>query len=262
MRATPHRFLLALFTLLVPIALLFEPQVAHAGRRAYIIDYDVPTVPDGDVEIETWMDFISIKPGVNDWRWWIGPRWAPHETVELVALTILTQENTSTSSRAELWAELIDVRWRFFSHPRAGTLTLQVNARIAVDKYLAHQLSPQLGWATHVSRFNFAAQVGYAAGFAGPTSASDYHWIVWSAGASIDLVKGEIAPPLQLGVEAFGQGVITGQNDFTHTSGSPVNLGPTLAVAKGRLWLSAGALFGLTADSPFVFVRGIIGLAL
>jgi hypothetical protein len=247
--------------LLIGCLIALIPLSANAGRRPYVMGYDDPLVPDGDVEIETWLDFISQNQAPSVWRWWIGPRWSPYETVEVLFLTNF-EEDLVAGSKAELWAEQIDLRWRIFSHKRAGRITLQLNARIALVSDLAHQLSPQIGWSDRVGRFSFAAQFGYAAGFAGPTTTSDYQWLVWSAGAAFDVVKGEIAPLFQLGVEAFGQGVLVGHNDFNSTPGSTVNVGPTLALAKGRLWLSLGALFGVTAASPFAFTRGIIGVAL
>lgn len=250
-----------LITLLVFSALAGAPGPAAAGRRPFAVSYDTPLVPDGDVEIETWIDYAINRQAPNQWRWWIGPRWAPHESIEIAAFTIIAQDQ-GQGQGAELWAEQIDLRWRFYSHPVAGNLTLQFNARIAMEYWLPNQLSPQLGWSTHVGRFGFAAQLGYAGGFTGPPQDINYHWIVWSAGASFDVVRGEIAPPFQVGVEAFGQGVLAGNNEFTGVSGSTVNLGPTLAVAKGRLWLSIGALMGLTAASPLAFVRGTVGVAL
>lgn len=251
------RTLAIAFVLLLPLA-------ANAGRRPYLVGYDTTNVPDGDVEIESWGDYLWNRSGWNSgWRWWIGPVWAVTETLELSAFTSLEQDVTgpATPSSAQLWAELLTARWRAWTH-RYGRLTLQLDGRIAVANDLPHQVSPKIGWASHIGRFGFTAQVGYAAGFAGPSSASDYHWITWNAGAVVDVVKGEIAPPFQIGVEAFGEGVIVGKNDLSGQAGSTVNVGPTIAVAKGRLWLSAGALFGVTNTSPVVFFRGVVGLAL
>jgi hypothetical protein len=250
---------------LLPLLALL-PLPASAGRRPYLWSYDLPTVPDGDVEIETWLDFIASMPKVDHWRWWLGPRWAPHETLELSIFTIVVHEEDASQSPArsatELWAEQLELRWRFFTHKRAGALTLQPGTRIAIVHDRAHQLSLQLGWADRVGRFGFAAQVGYAGGVGGSSPAQDYQWIVYSAGISVDAIKGQIAAPLQFGVELYGQGVVSGTNDFNNLPGSTLNLGPTLCLAKGRLWLSAGSLFGLTTASPSLFFRGIIGLAL
>lgn len=235
---------------------------AQAGRRPFAVSYDTPMVPDGDVEIESWVDYLLNRQAPNQWRWWIGPRWAPFENFEVAAFTIVAQDLTRGENAAELWAEELHFRWRFFSHPVAGNLTLQLNTRIAMEYWLPNQLSPQLGWSTHAGRFGFAAQLGYAGGFTGPPQNASYHWIVWSAGVSFDVVRGEISPPFQLGIEAFGQGVLAGNNEFTGVAGSTVNLGPTLAISRGRLWLSIAGLVGLTEASPLAFVRGTIGVAL
>ena len=191
-------------------ALLLLPLPAIAGRRAYLVNYDVPTVPDGDVEIETWIDFVSTAPPANQWRWWIGPRWAPHESIELAAFTIVVSDNsvmgTTKVSATELWAEQLDLRWHFFSHPRAGVFTAQFNARIAVVSDLPHQLSPQLGWATRLGRFGLAAQLGYAGGFGGSGPWPNYHWIVFSAGASVDVVRDESRHPFSLAWNYLAKG--------------------------------------------------------
>ena len=71
----------------------------------------------------------------------------------------------------------------------------------------------------------------------------------------------EVAPLIQVGVEGFGEAVLVGKNDLTD-AGTTANVGPIVSVAKGRLWASIGCLFGLTADSPRPFVRGVIGVSL
>lgn len=249
----------------VVLGLLLLPLSAQAGARPYLINSDVPQVPEGDVEIETWIDNIrtpSSMDGANMWRWWIGPRWAPFENVEVAAFTIVSQDAAEQDAAAVLWAEQLALKWRFYSHKIAGSFTLQLCSRIAIYNELAHQISPQLLWATRLGRFGLAAQVGYAAGFGGPSPDDNYHFISWSAAASVAAIKGQITPPLQFGIEAFGEAMLAGNNDLTGLPGSTVNLGPTVALAKGRLWMSAGVLFGLTETSPFAFVRGIIGVAL
>ena len=99
-------------------------------------------------------------------------------------------------------------------------------------------------------------------GFAGPADNDHYHWITWRARASIDAVRGEVAPILQLGVEGFGEAPIAGKNDLTDDTRPTVNVGPTISVARGRLWLTVGALLGVTEASPAAYVRGILGVSL
>jgi hypothetical protein len=220
---------------------------------------------EGDVELETWVDFLSIRGGASEWRWWLGPRWSPLEGVEIAAFTSVVQpfEDPSVSgaaATAQLWAEKLEGRWRFASG-KFGALTLELDVRIPIASDLPWQISPTLSWAAQVSRLSFVAQAGYAAGLPGYYKGDAYHWFVWSAGATVEVVKGEVSPLLQVGVEGFGEGVIAGINDLTDKQ-STANLGPVVSMARGRLWFSLGCLFGLTADSPKPFVRGVIGLSL
>jgi hypothetical protein len=247
----------------VALSLLAVGSVAQAGRRPFLYAYDTTAVPDGDVEIESWLDYIDARAAqVPDaWRWWIGPRWAPTDGVEVMALTALQQSATASAS-AQLWGELLEARWRVLASPAAGNLTLQLDLRIALSADIPHQLQPQVGWAKRAGRFLASAQAGYARGFEGPPGKATYDWITWRAGVAVDAVRGEISAPLELGVESFGEATVQGRSDQQTGGGSVTTLGPTVSVAHGRLWLTAGVLLGLTDESPRALVRGIIGLAL
>jgi hypothetical protein len=232
---------------------------AEAGRRPWIFAEDTATVPDGDVEIESWIGFIDRVTPPGSWHWWIGPYWAPADGLEIAALTVIAQPYEGANGVAQLWFEHLSLRWRVVER-RFGALFLKVEGRIAFSEDVPFQVQPSVAWAKHAGRFGFAASFGYAAGFEGPKQ--DYHWLVYRAAASFDVVKGELAPPFQIGAELYAQQVLAGINDLTADGRSSVMLGPTLAVARGRLWLTVGALAGLTEGGPKVMVRGIIGLSL
>jgi len=252
---------------------LFAATSAFAGRRPFLFGQDSAMVPDGDVEIETWLDYRWNRPipagmggawAPSQWLWWVGPRWSPIEGVEVSALTSIAQDDQSAAapnppSTAQLWAELFTARWRVVNDDSVGSVSLQLDFRLPLASDLLYQLSPSVGWAKHAGRFGFTAQAGYAAGF----RANDrYNWIVWNAGASVDAIRGEVWPVLQFGVEAFSEVVIgSGTNDISGRK-TTVNVGPTVSVARGRLWFTVGALFGLTQDSPLVYLRGVLGVAL
>ena len=265
-------------------SLLIFPGSAQAGRRPYLVGYDTPMVADGDVELETWLDLVRApKPdegeprGESQWRYWLGPRWSPYDGVEIAALAIWVQDLTREDGSAvtEFWGELLEARVRVFQHETLGTAVVQLNFRIPITNDLPYQLSPSLNWMTRVGRLRLTAQGGYAHGWGVPDlkgtdvagnpetikgEDSDYEWIVWNGGAAVDVVRGEISTFVQLGVEGFGEHVLEGVNDLTDGK-STVNVGPTLSVAKGRLWFTGGALAGMTPDSPEVFVRGMTGIA-
>ena len=249
----------------VVAGLLLLQGTAQAGRRPFLYAYDVPTVPEGDVEIESWLDFVRSRRnpmGLGDeWRWFIGPRWAPVDGFELSALTAFAQ---TVGQGSELWAELIEGRWRIWRSEGGSSLTLQLDLRIALAFDIPHQLQPQLNWIKRAGRIVGSVQAGYARGFAGNESVNNvsYDWVTWRAGIAVDAVRGDVSAPLQLGIESFGEIVVNGKGDQLMGGGSTVTIGPTLSIARGRLWLSAGVLFGLLDESPVAITRGIIGLAL
>ena len=249
--------------------LLVLPAIAHAGRRPYLVGYDTPIVADGDVEFETWLDLVRApRPGAgeprgeSEWRYWLGPRWSPHDGVEVAALAIWVQALTRVdgTSITEFWGELLEARVRVFQHEKLGTAVVQLDFRIPISNDLPYQISPSLNWMTRIGRLRLTAQGGYAQGWGSIAEDPNYKWIVWNGGAAVDVIRGEVSPLVQLGVEGFGEHVLDGINDLTDEK-STINVGPTLSVAKGRLWFTGGALAGKNSDSPEVFVRGVTGIA-
>jgi hypothetical protein len=239
-------------------------SAADAGRRPWLFAEDTTMVPDGDVEIESWVDFIDRKQDPGAWRWWIGAYWSPIESLEVAALTAIQQPYEPLPPEqvvASLWIEHLSLRWRVIER-RFGSLFLKLEGRIAFNEATPFQVQPSIAWAKHVGRFGFAASFGYAAGFEGPDTDPTYHWLTYRAAASVDVVRGEMVAPFQLGVEMYAQQTLAGPNDLSGNRGSTVSLGPTLAVARGRLWLTLGTLAGLTPSGPTIIVRGLIGLAL
>jgi hypothetical protein len=227
-------------------------------------------VPDGDVEIETWVDFLERKTEPGAWRWWIGAYFAPLEQIEIAAMTAIQQPydlppppagSPAVSQAAQLWVEQLSIRWRVIQRS-FGALFLRLEGRIAFSDSTPFQVAPSIAWAKHAGRFGFAASFGYAAGFEGEKPNDSYHWLIYRAAASFDIVKGDIAPVFQVGAELYSQEVLAGQNDLTANGRSTVALGPTLSVARGRFWLTLGALAGVTEGGPKVLVRGMLGLAL
>jgi len=254
--------------------LLLLPATARAGRRPFLYAQDATMVPEGDVEVEFWLDFIDVQTDQPDkWRVWLGPRWAPFEWIEVSALTIWQQTGpgaTSAPGAGSLWAEQLEARLRALKLGERGALFGQIDYRIAIQATIANQVVPGLGIAGRWHRFDGTAQVGYAHGFGGidPTimgpdkGLRDSNAIPFRAGLAVDVIRGEIAPPLQLGVEIAGEALLDGLNDFNKTDHSHANLGPTVSAARGRLWLTTGVLFPLVEHQPSPFFRLLIGVAL
>lgn len=243
--------------------LILLSGTAQAGRRPFLYAKDAATVPEGDVELEQWLDFFntSVLHQGDIYRWWVGPCWSPVDGFELTLLTSFQEEDKAGGGFA-LWAELAEARWRG-PVTRAGSLLLQLDVRLAIDDDLAQQVMPQVGWVKRGGRFVGSIQVGYAHGF-GTNRATDYDWFTYRAGAAVDVIRGEISPPLQLGVESFGEIMLTSKsiNDLGSHEHSIAYAGPTISVARGRLWLTTGVAFGIGTDAPTLLARAIIGLAL
>jgi hypothetical protein len=244
--------------------LILLSGTAQAGRRPFLYAKDAATVPEGDVELEQWLDYFNNRANGDVYRWWIGPCWSPADGFELTLLTSFQEEDKAEiygGAKFALWAELLEARWR--SQPtRAGSLLLQLDFRLGIDDDLPHQLQPQVGWVKRGGRLVGTAQVGYAHGFANNTP--NYDWLTFRAGAAVDVIRGEISAPLQVGVEAFGEIMLTStsQSDLRSGENSAAFAGPTVSVARGRLWLTAGLQFGIGDHTPTLLSRGIIGLAL
>jgi hypothetical protein len=238
------------------------PGRARAGRRPFLVAQDATLVPDGDVELELWLDYLDLGATAPDkWRFWIGPRWAPIEGLELAGLTVLQQVEVEgqPSGGGTLWAEILEARWRALPIGERGALILQLDYRIAIQQLVLHEVAPMIGVAGRYGRFEATAQVGHAYGFREDLPSSQA--LPYRGGVAVDLIHGEIAPPLQLGAEIEGEQMFDGKNDFDGTRRSHANVGPTLSCAKGRLWLTGGVLWPLH-DNPNPFVRAVIGLAL
>ena len=72
-------------------AVMLLPALSSAARRPSVVTYDTATLAEGDVELEFWVDFLSNRRVPSEWRWWVGPRWAPFEGFEVSALLAMTQ---------------------------------------------------------------------------------------------------------------------------------------------------------------------------
>jgi len=252
------------------ILLILSSGRASAGRRPFLFTEDATMVPEGDVELEFWLDYVNLDVSTSDkWRMWLGPRWAPFERLEVAALTSWQQLDDGGSGGSSLWAEQFEARLRALTLGQRVSLFGILNYRIGFAPGVQSFLSPQIGVAARLRRFNLAAEVGYLFGFrrlrAPAPDIPVKDSFPFRAGASYEIIHGELAAPVQVGVEIAGERLTEGSLNDVGGPGSahlsPANVGPTVAVAKGRLWATAGVLFPLN-QQPTAYFRLIIGVAL
>lgn len=232
------------------------PFAAEAGRRPFIWGYDAEIVPEGDVELEQWLweRSASSVPGTKDsyWVWW-APVIGLSDHFELaIPFNLAAQEGGPVS----LESFEVDLRYRLLS--RQSDAPFQPLLRVAyheaisfgqnrVDANLVGTL-PNLGnW--HVN-LDVGGRFGIADGTHPATILGTY-----------DLgVAYRAADEINLAVEAFGeiplQGIATGQHQF---------IGPSVEWTRGRFWITAGVLIGLTPiapNTPYYMPRIIWAVAL
>src|SRR5262245_26668140 len=135
--------------------LLWLHGAAEAGRRPFLYAHDAATVPEGDAEIEIWLDHINQHAipaplNVDLWRFWFGRRFSPIDGVEIAALVSMQQSDPGGA--AGFWGGLLESRWRSAPRP-VGSLALELDLRVGMDPNLPHQIQPQLGWVRRGGRF-------------------------------------------------------------------------------------------------------------
>jgi hypothetical protein len=236
---------------------------AEAGRRAFLFAYDSEIVPEGDVELEQWWWAESRIPASADrlvarpaWYWiW----WAP-----VIGLTnhlelALPFQIIATGSNTALQTFSAEAYYRFFSREKdAG---FQPLVRVSYH----HAISSRFGPST--------VEVNLVLAYGKP---SELHLVV-NAGATFSLPWPENLPRPVTG--SFGGGLsvpLVPGGEFrlsaevlAEVQSSSIPSSPSMPSAfpryfaggafswtRGRIWITAGTMVGLTglssASAPFV----------
>lgn len=241
--------------LLLGLCASLAPRPAEAGRRPFIWAYDTETVPQGDVELEQWLWARTQAPLAPDrpstyWIWW-GPVVGVTNHLEVAAPF---QVRSARAGPTVLESFELDVRYRLFS--RTEQEGFQPLLRAAWHQAI-HTANPSRLDANAVLSYgppdalHAVVDLGVRLGMASDIAALG----TYDAGLSYAFFDGE----LKVALEVFGEMGL--RNDTTQHHFVGLNLSWT----RGRFWVTAGTLVGLTPifpDTPMFMPRLIWAVVL
>jgi hypothetical protein len=226
---------------------------ARAGARPYALVQGIDSLPEGNLELESW--FTARRPSNKDtrWDWWFGPVVGITDQLETGLFAIFTQVppapappgNTSAASQGLL----------------LDSLRLQISYQLApkgvwpIDVRLRTEVGQPIGGTGH----SFWAS-GIISWDSGPlnVSANVEGWLNRSDQGLDKYIDAALGSSIELfGIARVG-GELVGSDHLDHSR--TLTAGPTLAFATGRLWVAAHAGTGLTSRSPVVNGRLVLGL--
>ena len=221
------------------------PSDALAGRRPFLLAYDTEIIPEGDVELEQWLwseSKIPARPRIPA-RYWIywSPVFGMSNHLELYLPVTIVSNSTSTNLET-LSAE---VRYRFFPREQEGGFQLLLRAAVHQAVFSrADPSSAELGLAASYgkpSQLHLAINVGLYAALPWPEHMARPIILEYAAAAAYPVVGNE----LRLAAEFDGE---IGLRETSDTVGRHF-AGGAIAWTRGRVWITAGMLFGLTGIS-------------
>lgn len=243
------------------LAAMLTPSQAAAGRRAFLFLYDSEIVPEGDVELEQWW-WSESRIGRNEVRqtprpaiyWiWSAPVFGLSNHLELA----LPFQISATGNSTTLQQFSAEASYRFFSREKDGGF--QPLVRVSYH---------------HAIRGNAPSTIegAFTLAYGKP---NELH-LVANAAATVSLPWPEVQPPLPQPLEpSVGAGIsyplVPGGEwriateflaEFQVSSQSTSSnfpryfLGGALSWTRGRVWITAGTMVGLTglssASPPFI----------
>jgi len=242
--------------LLVAVA----PTLAEAGRRPFIWAYDTEIVPEGDVELEQWLWARGRAPAAPNvparyWIWW-SPVIGLSSNLELA---FPFQLFGGSGQGAGIDSFEVDLRYRLL--PRESQSRFQPLIRLDYHQGIG---SPSRVDANLVGSYDFGqglhATLDLGGRLALPVLSGQLTAPATLVG-SYDLGLAYALPgsELKIAAELFGEVGLMNAS-FQHHF-----VGPSVSWSRGRLWLTAGTLVGLTPlfpQTPQFMPRLICGIAL
>ncbi len=221
------------------------PTPAIAGRRPFLLAYDSEIIPEGDVELEQWLwseSKIPARPRIPA-RYWV--YWSPVIALSNHLELYLPVQWVATSTSANLETLSAELRYRIFPREHEGGFQALIHAAIHQAVFFrAAPSSADLGLvATYGSpnQLHLMANFGVQAALPWPEHMARPILLEYAAGAAHPLFSTE----LRLAVEFDGE---IGLRATQETIGRHF-LGGAIAWSRGRVWITAGFLFGLTGLS-------------
>lgn len=224
---------------------LLAPFQASAGRRPFLFAYDSEIVPEGDVEVEQWV-WAETKPANSNraalyWIWW-APVIGLTNHLEM-ALPFQVVASQGTTSLQNLFA---DFNYRFFSREQDGGF--QPLARVSIRQAVSRQARPSsiefnlVGTYGRANALHLTANVGLDVALPWPENLPRPIIGSYALGVAYPILGNE----LRLSAEFRGE---VGISDTSPTALPRHSVGGALAWSRGRIWITAGSLFGLTGLS-------------
>lgn len=218
-----------------------------ADRRSYVWTYEYVTMPKGAAEIEhyltlklpdfdrnnihTWEHRLEVEFGLTD-RW------------DVSIYQIFEQKNNGSFKYNALQ---LRTRYRLFEagqYPLDPLLYLEYKRSADLKK--PNKVEGKIISARDLGRLNIAFNFIEVASFGGVDSEFESEY---TFGASY-----EFQPAVKLGFELFG--------NFEFGDEAAHYIGPTVSLASGKLWYTAGGAFGITEHSHDFRIRALLGIGL
>ena len=249
------------------LASTFAPLCAEAGRSAFLFVYDTEIVPEGDVELEQWWWSESRIPRNNErpngrpaWYWiWSAPVIGLSNHLEL-ALPFQIFATANSTSLEQFSAEAY---YRFYSREKEGGF--QPLVRLSYH----HAIRQGPGSIVDPS----TVETNVVLGFGKPNAlhlvvnASAEVSLPWPEGQAqlprpflLPSVSGGVSYPLvpggelRLSAEALAE--FQWSDDPKSRDFPRYFVGGALSWTRGRVWITAGTMVGLTglssASPPFI----------
>jgi len=235
------------------------PRAAEAGRRPFLFAYDSEIVPDGDVELEEWWWSESRIPTTEEhvgrsalYWFWFAPVFGLSNHLEL-ALPFQIVAASNTTAVQSFWVE---GRYRFFPREKEGGF--QPLVRFSYRQAIQARVAP--------SSVDMDLVVTYG-------KATELH-LSLDAGVSISLPWPENLPRPVTGTFSGGLAYpLSGEFRLSaevlaeiqgNVASVPSNMssfpryfaGGAVSWTRGRVWITAGTMVGLTglsaASPPFI----------
>ncbi len=233
---------------LVVAGALAVPGAGRAGGRPYAFVQGIDTLPDRELELESWFGvFERPAGGPTIWDWWLGPVAGVTDELEAGLFGRFLQVQGGDEPE-QLVLDSLRLQLTYAPVPRGtwavdGRLRLELTQPVADD---SHEIWLTLILARQLGRLDLTLNAGLWVELGDETD----WWFNYALGASVDVVGG-----LRLGAELYGDARFE-DPDHNHS------FGPAAAYGRGRFWISAAWLFGLGAESTDVAARMVLGVLL
>lgn len=221
------------------------PFQAQAGRRPFTWAYDTEIVPEGELELETWLWARARSPAASSqsaryWIWW-GPVFGLTEQLELNLPLQIVSWAGADGQETQLESFEADLRYRL--KPRTNQDPLQALFRLTYHQPTGFPQPPRVdvnavGSYDFESGLHLVLDVGAKIGLSPLTSAGgDVTTLL-----TYDLgVAYPVSDEIRVAVENFAELPLVNVPGEVHEF-----VGPSFEWTRGRFWLTFGVLVGLT----------------